>query len=237
MIDFFYWPTPNGWKVSIMLEECGLPYKTHKVHIGEGDQFKPDFLQISPNNKIPAIVDPDGPDGRISLFESGAILIYLAEKSTQFMPTGTPGRFDVLQWLFWQVGNLGPMAGQLGHFRNYAKEKMDYPVARYAAEYNRLLGVLNHRLSDREYIPGDYSIADMATGPWVRSHERLDQSLDEFPHVARWYAEIADRPGVKRGIALGLEWYSQRPLTEEARKNLFGHTAKVVADMAKKATE
>ena len=239
MIDFYYWPTPNGWKVSIMLEECGLSYQKKKVHIGEGDQFKPDFLSISPNNKIPAVVDPEGPDGPISIFESGAILMYLAEKSGMLLPKAVNARFDVLQWLFWQVGGLGPMAGQLGHFKNYTKEKMDYPIERYDAEYNRLLGVLNRQLNHKAFMTGpDYSIADIASWPWVRSAERLGQNLDEFPNVARWFADIMERPAVQRGIALGVEWYTpKKEISEESRKNLFGHSAKVVDELRKKAEE
>ncbi|MFQ5635450.1 MAG: glutathione S-transferase N-terminal domain-containing protein [Gammaproteobacteria bacterium] len=236
MIDLYYWPTPNGWKVSIMLEECGLPYETIKVHIGEGDQFKPDFLRISPNNKMPAIVDRDADGGPLALFESGAILMYLAEKSGRFMPADERGRWEVIQWLYWQMANLGPMAGQLGHFLNYAEEKLPYPIARYRAEYNRLLGVLNHRLDGREFIAGDYSVADMASWPWVRSHERLEQPLDEFPHVARWFRAVEERPAVKRGCELGMDWFDRKAVSEPAvRRNLFGHTAKTVDELASKA--
>jgi GST-like protein len=237
MIELYYWPTPNGWKVSIMLEECGLDYELKPVHIGKGDQFKPGFLAISPNNRMPAIVDTDTPDGPISVFESGAMLIYLAEKSGRFMPTSTPGRFETLQWLFWQMAGLGPMAGQLSHFLNYAQERIDYAVDRYANEYNRLLGVLDRRLADRDYMAGDYSIADMASWPWVRSSDRFDQPLDEFPNVERWFASIAARPAVQRGIEIGKDWWTSGDVDEESRRNLFGQTASAVAELASKADD
>jgi len=181
MIDFYYWPTPNGWKVSIMLEECGLPYRMVPVNIGKGDQFKPEFLAISPNNRMPAIVD-----GGMPVFESGAILLHLAEKAGRFMPIDRIGRKETREWLFWQVGNLGPMAGQLSHFVNYAEGEHRYSHERYANEYNRCLGVLERRLAGREFILGDYSIADMASFPWVLISKPLGQALDEFPNVARW---------------------------------------------------
>jgi len=219
-----------------MLEECGLPYDLHPVNIGTGDQFKPEFLAISPNNRIPAMVDPDAPGGSVAIFESGAILLYLAEKTGQFMPADLHGRNDVLQWLFWQVGGLGPMAGQLGHFMNYAEESIDYAVQRYRDEYNRLFGVMDHRLADREYLAGDYSIADMAAWPWVRSHQRLQQSLDEFAHLRRWFELIAARPAVKKGCEIGLDWWSTKNLDNKTRKNLFGQTARQVADLAEQAS-
>lgn len=224
MIDLYYWPTPNGWKITIMLEECALPYRVIPVNIGAGDQFKPDFLRISPNNRMPAIVDTGAPDGPLSIFESGAILIYLAEKTGQFMPQDLHGRSEVLQWLFWQVGGLGPMAGQLGHFRNYAQETIEYAVDRYAREYNRLLGVMERRLADREFLAGAYSIADMAAWPWVRSHERLGQPLDEFPQVKRWFDVIGARPAVQKGVDVGAD-LRQNGMSEDARKVLFGQTA------------
>jgi GST-like protein len=235
MIDLYYWPTPNGWKASIMLEECGLPYEVKPVHIGKGDQFKPEFLAISPNNRIPAIVDHDAPGGEIAVFESGAVLMYLAEKSGRFMPEDTRSRYDVLQWVFWLTGGLGPMAGQLGHFMNYAEDKIDYAIQRYADEYNRLLGVLNRQLADRDYLAEEYSVADIATWPWVRSHERLGQALDEFPHVQRWFDAIAGRPAVQAGIDVGKDWWSRQNLDKETRKNLFGHTARQVDTLAQKA--
>jgi GSH-dependent disulfide-bond oxidoreductase len=221
MIDFYYWPTPNGWKVSIMLEECGLPYRVVPVNIGRGDQFKPEFLAISPNNRMPAIVD----DG-VSVFESGAILLHLAEKSGCFMPTDSRGRKETLEWLFWQVGNLGPMAGQLSHFVNYAQGEHTYSHQRYANEYNRCLGVLERRLEGRDYILGDYSIADMASFPWVLISKPLGQGLDEFPNVARWREVIKQRPAVQRGVDLGKELRRGAPPTEEERRILFNQTAK-----------
>lgn len=229
MIDLYYWPTPNGWKISIMLEECALPYRVIPVNIGKGDQFKPEFLAISPNNRMPAIVDNDAPEGPVSIFESGAILVYLAEKTGQFMPRDVRGRSEVLQWLFWQVGGLGPMAGQLGHFRNYAPETIPYAVDRYAKEYNRLLGVIERRLADREFLAGDYSIADMAAWPWVRGHERLGQSLDEFPRVKRWVDAIAARPAVQKGVEVGADLRKNTNLSEDERKVLFGQTAASIA--------
>jgi GSH-dependent disulfide-bond oxidoreductase len=221
MIDFHYWPTPNGWKVSIMLEECGLPYRVVPVNIGKGDQFKPEFLAISPNNRMPAIVD----DG-VPVFESGAILLHLAEKAGRFMPTDARGRKETLEWLFWQVGNLGPMAGQLSHFVNYAQGEHSYSHQRYANEYNRCLGVLERRLEGRDYIVSEYSIADMASFPWVLISKPLGQALDEFPNVARWREAIKQRPAVQRGIDLGKELCRSAPPTEEERRILFNQTAK-----------
>ena len=221
MIDFYYWPTPNGWKISIMLEETGLPYRVVPVNIGKGDQFKPEFLAISPNNRMPAIVDDD-----TSIFESGAILLHLAEKSGRFAPADRKGRKETLEWLFWQVGNLGPMAGQLSHFVNYAQGEHTYSHQRYANEYNRCLGVLERRLEGREYILDDYSIADMASFPWVLISKPLGQPLDDFPNVARWRETIKQRPAVQRGIDLGKEWRRQAPPTEEERRILFGQTSK-----------
>jgi GST-like protein len=232
MIDLYYWPTPNGWKASIMLEECALEYDVHPVHIGKGDQFKPEFLAISPNNRIPAIVDDADADGPLPIFESGAILLYLAEKTDLFLPTDLHGRYDVMQWLFWQMGGLGPMAGQLGHFKNYADVSINYAVQRYSDEYNRLLGVMDRRLADREYLAGDYSIADISSWPWVRSHEQLGQPLDEFENLKRWFDEIAARPAVRKGIELGLDWWSNSNLDAGTRKILFGQTAKQVGELA-----
>ena len=201
MIDLYWWGTPNGRKVSIMLEEVGLPYQAHHVDIGAGDQFKQAFLEISPNNKIPAIVDPDGPDGKpISVFESGAILIYLAEKTGQFLPTEPRARLDVLQWLMFQMGGVGPMFGQANHFIKFAREEVPYAIDRYRAEAMRLLGVMNTRLADVEYLAGDYSIADIATWPWVMRAEWYDTNWDDFPNTKRWYDAIGERPAVQRGV-------------------------------------
>jgi GST-like protein len=225
MIDLYYWPTPNGWKVSIMLEECDLEYKMIPVDITKGDQFKPEFLAISPNNRMPAIVDQDVPGEPVSIFESGAILQYLAEKTGKFMPTDLRGRLEVLQWLYWQIGGLGPMAGQLSHFVNYAEGNHEYSHDRYANEYNRLLGVLDRRLSGRDFITGEYSIADMASFPWVLPHTRFEQALDEFPNVARWYESLKARPKTSAGVAVGEEYRRKAPPTDEARKILFGQTA------------
>ncbi|MCH9670191.1 MAG: glutathione S-transferase N-terminal domain-containing protein, partial [Gammaproteobacteria bacterium] len=197
MIDLYYWPTPNGWKISIMLEELGMPYDVKSVDIGKGEQFEPDFLKISPNNRMPAIVDHDGPEGPISIFESGAILCYLAEKTGRFLPAGVNARYEVLQWVFWQVGGLGPMAGQLSHFVNYAPEPNPYSHERYAKEYDRLLGVMDRQLADREYLVGDYSIADMASWPWLIPYKRFEQSLEHLPNVQRWHAQMRDRPAVR----------------------------------------
>ncbi|MDJ0948819.1 MAG: glutathione S-transferase N-terminal domain-containing protein [Alphaproteobacteria bacterium] len=230
MIDLYYWPTPNGWKVSIMLEECALPYTLKPVNIGKGDQFKPEFLAISPNNRMPAIVDHDVQGEPVSVFESGAILIYLAEKTGQFMPQDPLGRKETLEWLFWQVGNLGPAAGQLSHFVNYGPEGQDYAKSRYANEYNRCLGVLERRLADREFILGDYSIADMICWPWAFIAKPLGQPLDEFPHVARWRNAIKVRPAVQRGVDLGKEFRRSAPPSDEERKILFGQTAETVGD-------
>src|SRR6516165_4673108 len=207
MIDLYYWTTPNGHKVTMFLEETGLPYKIVPVNIGGGDQFKPDFLAISPNNRMPAIVDHEPQDGGapISVFESGAILLYLAEKTGEFIPAGLRGRAEVLQWLFWQMGGLGPMAGQNHHFSVYAPEKLPYAIDRYVNETNRLYGVLNKRLSDRPFVAGDYSIADMAAYPWIVPHERQGQKLEDFPHLKRWFEAIRQRPAVQRAYARAKE--------------------------------
>jgi GST-like protein len=230
MIDFHYWPTPNGWKVAIMLEETGLPYRLCPVNIGAGDQFKPAFLAISPNARMPAIVDHDAPGGPLPVFESAAILIHLAEKSGRFMPTDARGRKECLEWLFWQMANLGPMAGQLSHFHNYARQVApdtdhSYAHKRYAGEYNRCLGVLERRLEGRETILDAYSIADMIAWPWVLIARPLGQSLDEFPNVARWRDAIKARPAVQRGVDLGKELRRGGQHTEESKRILFGQTA------------
>ncbi len=200
-IDLYYWSTPNGWKITIMLEECGLPYHVIPVNISAGDQFKPEFLKIAPNNRMPAIVDPDGPGGRpISVFESGAILQYLGRKTGKFYPADERQRVEVDQWLFWQMGGLGPMAGQANHFRHYAPEPLDYAIKRYTDEVNRLFGVMNKRLSDREFLAGKYSIADMACIGWTNPWERLGQNIEDFPHLKRWREAIYARPASKRGL-------------------------------------
>jgi GST-like protein len=231
MIDLHYWPTPNGWKISIMLEETGLPYKVVPVNIGRGEQFKPEFLAISPNNRMPAIVDHDPPSGGapIAIFESGAILLYLAEKTGQLFPKDLRGRYEVTQWLMWQMGGLGPMSGQAGHFRFYKSDKpIEYAIDRYTKEVNRLYGVMDRRLTDREYLGGEYSIADIACFPWVSGWERLGQNLPDFPHLSRWFNAIKARPAVERGLAVGKELRSDAPMSEEARKILFGQTAESV---------
>jgi GST-like protein len=230
MIDFYYWPTPNGWKVAIMLEECNLEYRMIPVNINRGDQFKPEFLAISPNNRMPAIVDhaPHESYGveRVSVFESGAILIYLAEKSGRFMPRDPMGRKEALEWLFWQVGNLGPMAGQLSHFVNYASGEHPYSHRRYADEYNRCLGVLEWRLAAREFILGEYSVADMAAWPWVLGAKRMGQALEEFPNVSRWRSTVKDRPAVQAGVDLGKELRRTHGPTAEERRILFNQRAR-----------
>ena len=203
MIEVYSWPTPNGHKVHIMLEECALPYKAVAVDIGSGDQFRSDFLAISPNNKIPALVDPDGPDGQpISLFESGAILLYLAGKTGRFLPDSTRGKYEVLQWLMFQMGGVGPMFGQTHHFLRFAPERLDYAIGRYTKETARLYGVLNTRLGQHEYLADEYSIADVATFPWVARHEWHDVGLASYPNVLRWFKAIANRPAVQRGMAV-----------------------------------
>jgi len=232
MIDFYYWPTPNGWKVSIMLEECGLEYRMVPVNIGKGDQFKPEFLAISPNNRMPAIVDHDElvgfGSGPLPIFESGPILLHLADKAGKFAPTDRRGRKELMEWLFWQVGNLGPMAGQLSHFVNYAKGEHPYSHTRYANEYNRCLGVLERRLEGREFILGEYSIADMISFPWVLIAKPLGQGLDEFPNVARWREAVKSRPAVQRGVDLGKELRRSAPPTDAERAILFNQTAQAL---------
>ena len=226
MIDFYYWPTPNGWKIGIMLEECGLDYQVVPVNIGRGDQFDPDFLAISPNNRMPAIVDRGAEGAPVPVFESGAILVYLAEKTGRFMPADFIGRKEALEWLFWQVGNLGPMAGQLSHFVNYAPEGQDYAHARYANEYNRCLGVLETRLEGREYILGDYSVADMAAWPWVLIAKPLGDDLSDFPNVRRWRQAVKERPAVQRAVDLGSEYRRQAPPDDKEREILFNQRAR-----------
>jgi len=233
MIDLYYWPTPNGHKVTIACEEMGLPYEIKTVNIGRGDQFKPDFLAISPNNRMPAITDHQPADGKgpLSIFESGAILQYLAEKTGKFMPQDTRGKYEVLQWVNWQMGGLGPMAGQNHHFSQYAAEKIPYAIDRYVKETNRLYAVLDKRLADREYIAGDYSIADMMSWPWIVPYERQGQKLEDFPHLKRWFETMKARPGVARGFAVGKELRVPQ-MTEEAKKVLFGQSAATVKKAA-----
>jgi len=226
VIELYYWTTPNGHKITIALEELGLPYRIHPVNITKGEQFEPPFLRISPNNRIPAIVDHAPADGQgpLSIFESGAILTYLAEKTGRLMPPDARGRFEVLQWLFWQVGGLGPMAGQNHHFVQYAPEKIPYAIDRYVKETARLYRVLDTRLADRPYLAGDYSIADIASYTWVAPHEKQQMNLDDYPHLKRWFATIAQRPAVERAYAVAKDILT-RPMDSEARKHLFGHGA------------
>jgi GST-like protein len=223
MIQVYSWPTPNGHKVHVMLEECALAYRAIPVNIGAGEQFSPDFLAISPNNKIPAIVDPDGPDGQaISLFESGAILLYLASKTGRFLPTGLRERYEVLQWLMFQVGGLGPMLGQAHHFRIYAPEKLPYAVERYTNEAKRLYGVLDRRLAKSRYVGcSEYSIADIAIFPWLRAWKNQGIAWSDYPHLKGWFDEVAARPAVVRGVEVLADL--RKPLTDErAREVLFG---------------
>ncbi len=232
-IELYYWPTPNGWKITIMLEELGVPYEVKYVNIGKGEQFEPSFLKIAPNNRMPAIVDPDGPssDGKwggepISVFESGAILQYLGRKFGRFYPADERQRVEVEQWLYWQVGGLGPMAGQAHHFRKYAPEKLPYAVDRYTNEVNRLYGVMNRRLADRDFLAGDYSIADMAAIGWVKPYKDQGQDLDDFPHLKRWFETMMARPAVERALAVGQERRSNLANDKDAQKVLFGQRAR-----------
>lgn len=225
MIELYYWPTPNGQKISIMLEECGLDYEVKPVDIGAGDQFDPGFLKISPNNRMPAIVDTET---GISVFEGGAILIYLAEKAGKLLPPEGSARFDVLQWLFWQAGGLGPMAGQLSHFVNYTKEDIVYARRRYANEYDRLLAVMDVRLRDREFLAGDYSIADIASFPWVLPYRKLGNDLDKFTNLRRWFDMLKDRPAVRTGVDLGKDWPRDEARNERARALMFEQNAETV---------
>jgi GST-like protein len=226
MIDLYFAPTPNGWKISIMLEECGLPYQVKWVNIGAGEQFEPDFLAISPNNRIPAIVDhqPLGAGEPHSVFETGAILVYLAEKTGLFFPFDPVGRSKVRQWLMWQMGGLGPMLGQHGHFKLYAPEKIPYAINRYRREAERLFGVLDRQLERNEHVAGeDYSIADMACFPWVQTYKRQEIDLADFPHVNRWYQQLKQREGLRRGMDLGRDRINRNPQDEaQTAKILFG---------------
>ncbi len=236
MIDVHYWPTPNGHKATIFLEEAGLPYKIIPVNIGKGEQFTPAFLKISPNNRMPAIVDhaPKVGGAPISVFESGAILFYLGEKTGKFLPTELRARTETMEWLMWQMGGLGPMSGQAGHFLNYAPTDIPYGRQRYSDEVNRLYGVMDKRLADRPFLAGEYSIADMASYPWVAMHKRLDQSVDEFPNLQRWLAAIRERPAVDRAYQKGHEISPPRTggMSEEERKVLFGQTAASIRAVA-----
>jgi GSH-dependent disulfide-bond oxidoreductase len=227
MIDLHYWPTPNGHKITMFLEETSIPYTIMPVNIGKGEQFQADFLAISPNNRMPAIVDhtPLERGAPITVFESGAILLYLAEKTEQFIPSDSRGRVEVLQWLFWQVGGLGPMLGQNHHFTRYAPEKIPYAIDRYVKETNRLYGVLNKRLADREFVAGAYSIADMAAYPWIVPYEAQGQRLEDFPHLQRWFEAIKSRPATLRAYERGAAISTNTTITEESRKVLFGQTS------------
>ena len=227
MIDLYYWPTPNGHKITIFLEEVGLPYTIKPVNIGAGDQFAPDFLRIAPNNRMPAIVDhePAGGGEPVSVFESGAILLYLAEKTGRFVPDDLRGRAATLEWLFWQMGGLGPMAGQNHHFAVYAPQKIPYAIDRYVNETNRLYGVLDRRLAQAEFLAGPYTIADMASYPWTVSWERQGQQIDDFPHLKAWQARIRDRPATVAAYKAGEAVNRQRDMTDDEKKVLFGQTA------------
>ncbi|MGN6581815.1 MAG: glutathione binding-like protein [Bordetella sp.] len=229
MIDLYYWTTPNGHKITLFLEETGLPYAIHPINIGKGDQFQPEFLKISPNNRIPAIVDQAPTDGGapISVFESGAILMYLAEKTGRFIPSDLRGRVQVMEWLFWQMGGLGPMAGQNHHFSGYAPEPIPYAIERYVKETNRLYGVLDRRLADRPFVAGsEYSIADMACYPWIVPHERQGQKLEDFPNLRRWFEAVAARPATVRAYQKAKEVNTAPSVSDEtSRRILFGQTA------------
>jgi GST-like protein len=239
MIDVYYWTTPNGHKITIFLEETGTAYNIVPVNIGKGEQFKAQFLAVSPNNRIPAIIDHAPADGGapVEVFESGAILLYLAEKTGKFLSRDERARVDVIQWLFWQMGNLGPMAGQNNHFSNYAVEKLPYAMDRYRNEVNRLYGVLNKRLANRPFVAGDYSIADMAIYPWIVPHERQGQKISDFPHLKRWFETVAARPAVVRAYekAKVVNPSAGGIRTAEERAILFGQTAKSVEEAAARA--
>lgn len=232
MIDLYYWPTPNGQKISIMLEECELPYNVVPVDIGRGDQFAPEFLAISPNNRMPAIRDNET---GISVFEGGAILTYLAEKAGCLLPESIEERYAVLQWLFWQAGGLGPMAGQLSHFVNYAKDSVPYAHQRYANEYDRLLAVMDVRLRDREFLAGDYSIADIASFPWVLPYKRLGNDLDRFENVRRWFDTLKIRSAVRAGVDLGKDWKRSERSSDDAHSLLFGQNSDTVFEAVRRA--
>jgi GST-like protein len=235
MIDLYYWTTPNGHKITMFLEETGLPYRIVPINIGKGEQFSEEFLRISPNNKIPAIIDQEPIDGGepISVFESGAILLYLAEKTGHLIPQDIRGRVDVLQWLFWQMGGLGPFAGQNHHFRIYAPEKIPYAIDRYVNETSRLYAVLDNRLADREFVAGDYSIADIACYPWVVPYERQGQKLEDYPNLARWFRAIAERPATVRAYERAKSVSTGAVVSEDSKRILFGQSASTVRKKAK----
>ncbi|MGI9304313.1 MAG: glutathione binding-like protein [Gammaproteobacteria bacterium] len=234
MIDLYYWTTPNGHKITMFLEEASVEYNIVPVDIGKGEQFEPGFLAISPNNRMPAIVDRDPADSGepVSVFESGAILLYLAEKYGKFIPADLRGRVEVLQWLAWQVANLGPMGGQNHHFVTYAPEKIQYAMDRYVNEVSRLYQVMDTRLADREYIAGEYSIADMASYPWIVPHERQRQTISDFPNLQRWFETVASRPATIRAYAKGKEINTNPTMSEEAKKILFGQDANTLRSRA-----
>jgi len=233
MIDLYYWTTPNGHKITMFLEEAGLPYSIFPINIGLGDQFKPEFLKIAPNNRIPAIIDrePIGGGEPISVFESGAILLYLAEKTNKLIPTDVRDRVAALEWLFWQMGGLGPMAGQNHHFNRYAPEKIPYAIDRYVNETGRLYGVLNKRLESREFVAGSYSIADIASYPWITGYELQGQNLDNFPHLKRWFETIKARPSTIRAYEKAEEFKDQPLDIEKSRQLLFNQSAKTIGDV------
>jgi len=228
LIDLYYWPTPNGWKITIALEELELPYAVKPVNIGRGEQFAPGFLAISPNNRMPAIVDhaPIGGGAPLSIFESGAILLYLAEKTGALLPKDPGPRYDAIQWLMWQMGGLGPMLGQAHHFRQYAPEKIDYAVNRYTDEANRLYGVLNQRLEGRDYVCGDFSIVDCACWPWIVPYKRQGQELEAFPNIHAWHERMKVRPAVQRGMSVGAELRATGGMDDKAKEVLFGQRAR-----------
>ncbi|WGF89201.1 glutathione binding-like protein [Marinivivus vitaminiproducens] len=231
MIELHYWPTPNGYKITLFLEETGLPYTVKPVNISKGEQFEPDFLRIAPNNRMPAIVDTDPAGGGtpVSVFESGAILIYLAEKTGRFLPSGLRERVEVLQWLMWQMGGLGPMLGQNHHFKTYARETIPYAIERYVKETERLYGVLDERLADRDCIAGDYSIADMACYPWIVPHERQGMDLAVFPNLKRWFEAIRARPATARAYAVGADLKTAPTVNDDSRSILFGQGRRMPA--------
>lgn len=227
MIELYYWTTPNGHKITIALEELSLPYRLCPVNISSGEQFRPEFLVISPNNRIPAIIDyaPNDGNGPLSIFESGAILEYLADKTDRLLSKGRRARFEVLQWLYWQMAGLGPMAGQNHHFSHYAPTRIPYAIERYNMETNRLYGVLDRRLADRRYIAGDFSIADIACYPWIKMHDRQGQTLSQFPNLARWFAGMSQRPAIVRAYEIAARINTAPTVTEEAKRHLFGQKA------------
>ena len=232
MIDLYYWTTPNGHKITIFLEETGLPYKIFPINIGKGEQFAKDFLKIAPNNRIPAMIDhePAGGGAPLAMFESGAMLLYLADKTRKFIPQDLRGRSAAIEWLFWQMANLGPNSGQNNHFSNYAVDKIPYAMDRYRNEVNRLYGVLDRRLAGNEYMAGEYSIADMATYPWIVPYERQGQKIEDFPHIKRWFEAIKARPATVRAYEIVQKVNPQAgaPMSEDAKKIMFGQTAAVV---------